>query len=371
MKQKEFRKKGKEEWFHVPEEFRKLTGMYGITLDGIGIYSGGRFDKAYYCNANKEQVSNFERVKGCTMLLRGSGVRFCFYELPEQEQKVLLLVSVRAGLLETAQNAFLGLEKDIQGNLYTFGITIYPLKAEDKLYLMHHLIMQDAVRARIDVRKYMEKTSGWLPDFKLDHYEEKKEVLVSKERASSVMYVRKIPAEHVARACRKIREEKSCRMLVTAFEPVTDQQVKECLQSNYIGLEASLQAIIRRKRGVGRISDEKDERRYVYAGIYFVISAGTEAELEQDKRQLEQELKQFGGKIEPYQYYQKQTWQKLSCLNPWEVCQTRLLQSGSIAAMNPFYQEDRVPESDEIGVKAELLAVFDAMAEKQGGAGWH
>lgn len=372
MKQKGFQRAGKEDWFRGPEEFKCTTGMTGIAEDGIGIYASGRFDKAYYCSENNESVSNYERVKGCTMLLRGAGVRFCFYELPEQDQRVLLLISVVAGSLEEARNAFSTLEKDMQGNMYTFGITIFPLAAEEKLYLMHRLIMQDASQARIDVRKYLEKTSGWLADYKLVHYEEQGGLLLAKERVSSVMYVRKVATEHVARAYQKLKQDVNCRLLATAFEPVTDKQVKESLQKNYIGVESVLQTIVRRKRGIGRISEDKDERRYVYAGIYFVLTAETKEQLEQCKKKLEQEMEVFGGKITEYQYYQKYAWQKLATLNPWEIRQTRLMQSGNIAAMNPFYREEKVPDSEELGAKAELLAVFDAMAEKtQGGTIWH
>ena len=148
MKKKAFQKVGKEGWFSVPDEFKTITGMVGIKENGIADYAGGRFDKAYYCRENIEHVSNYEKVKGCTMLLRGSGAKFCFYELPDQEQKVLLLISVQAKTPEEAETAFSILEKDMQGNLYTFGVTILPLDAEERLYLMHRLIMQDAVSAR-------------------------------------------------------------------------------------------------------------------------------------------------------------------------------------------------------------------------------
>ena len=70
--------------------------------------------------------------------------------------------------------------------------------------------------------------------------------------------------------------------------------------------------------------------------------------------------------MEEYRYYQKQIWQKLATLNPWAVRQTRLMQSGNIAAMNPFYREAEVPDSEEFGTRAELLAVFDAMTEQEG-----
>ena len=46
------------------------------------------------------------------------------------------------------------------------------------------------------------------------------------------------------------------------------------------------------------------------------------------------------------------------------------MQSGNIVAMNPFYTDSVVPDSEELGSKAELLAVFDAITER-GGIGCH
>lgn len=366
MKKKAFQKVGREGWYAVPDEFKAVTGISGIKENGISIYSGGRFDKAYYCNENFEAVSNYEKVKGCTMLLRGSGVKFCFYELMAQERKVVLLISVSAVSLIEAETAFSALEKDMQGNLYTFGITILPLSAEDKLYLMHRLILQDASQARIDIKQYMAKTSGWLQDYKLLHYTEHDMFLAAKEKISSVLYVRRVPTEHVARVYRTIKQNESCRLLVTAYESVTDQQVKESLQNNYIGIDSLLQTLIRKKNGVGKISEDRDDRRYVYAGIYFVLSEGTAEKLQETKVLLRKVLDPFAVKIEEYQYYQKVTWQKIATLNPWEIRQTRLMQSGNIIAMNPFYKDEMVPGNEEVSAKAELLAVFDAMTEQEG-----
>ena len=364
MKQKNFQKIGKDGYYRVPDEFFAVTGITGMKENGITLYDGGRFDKAYYCSENFEAVSNYEKVKGCTMLLRGIGVRFCFYELCYPEQKVLLLVSVFAKSLGEAEVAFATLEQDMQGNMYTFGITILPLSAEDKLYRMHQLIMQDAPRARIDVREYMAKTSGWIQDYKLSHYTEHDSYLETKEKCSCVLYVRRVPSEHAARVYRKIKQNAGCSLVVTAYECITDQQVKESLNNNYVGIDSLMQALNRRKIGVGRISEDQDERRYVYAGIYFMLSAESEESLVQNIEQLRKDLSVFHGKIEEYQHYQKNTWQKLASLDPWSVRQTRLIQSGNIVAMNPFYKDEEIPDSVDLGSKAELLAVFDAMTER-------
>ena len=251
----------------------------------------------------------------------------------------------------------------MQGNLYTFGVTILPLNVEDKLYLMHRLIMQDAAQARIDVNQYLAKTSGWLPDFRLSHYAEHDNYLETKERCSCLMYVRKVPTEHAARVYQNIKSKEYCRLLVTTYESVTDQQVKENLQNNYLGIDAFMQTLVRKKVGVGKIVEDRDDRRYVYAGIYFVISDSTEEEVRKCKEELQTTLNMLRAQVEESQFYQKQTWQKLATLNPWGVRQTRLMQSGNIVAMNPFYRETMVPDNEELSSKAELLAVFDAMTE--------
>lgn len=300
------------------------------------------------------------------MLLRGSGVDFCFYEAAATE-KPLLLVSMQARSLGEAAHAFSLLEQDMQGNMYTFGITVQPLSAEDRLYLMHRLVTMDMGSARIDITQYMAKTSGWLQDFKLQHYAEQEGMLRAKSSFSSVMYVRRLQAEHAAAVCRCIKKHSDGRLLVSVYEPVSDQEVMETVKKNYIGFEPLLYTFARKKRGIGKITEGKDERRYLYAGIYFSLSATEEEELRQKKGKLQEELKLYGCESAEFLFYQKQTWQRLAMLNPWEIRQTMLLHSGSIVAMNPFYAGEGNVMEEEMGTRAELLAAFDAMATERRG----
>lgn len=364
MGKKGFQKTGKdgEEYFSVPKEFRAATGMSGLTEQGIGIYAGGRFDKAYSCSENTEDVSSHERAKGCAMLLRASGVNFCFYETSEPE-RILLLISLHARSLTEAAHAFSLLEQDMQGNLYTFGITIRPLSAEDKLYLMHRLATAGMGDARIDVAQYLAKTSGWLQDFKLQHYTEQEGLMKTKDRYSSAMYVRRVQAEHAADVCRCLRQHPCCKMLVSVYGPVSDGEVMESVRKNYIGFEPLLYALTRKRRGIGKIAEGKDERRYVYSGIYFSLSAAGEEMLKEGKEELQGKLGPYGCEAAEFQFYQKQTWQSLAMLNPWEIKQTMLMKSGGVVAMNPFYREEGNAMEEEMGIKAELLAAFDAMTE--------
>lgn len=369
MKKNGFQKtgKGEEEHFLAPKEFKAATGIAGLTEQGICIYAGGRFDKAYACSENTENVSNYERVKGCAMLLRGSGVDFCFYETAAAE-KALLLVSLQAHSLGEAALAFSLLEQDMQGNMYTFGITVQPLSAEDRLYLMHRLAMMDMGSARIDIAQYMAKTSGWLQDLKLQHYAEQESLLRAKGGYSSVMYVRRLRTEQAAAVYRCLKRHSGGRMLVSVYEPVSDGEVMEAVKENYIGFEPLLYTFARKKKGIGKIAEGKDERRYLYAGIYFSLCAAEEEGLRQKKSKLQEELKPYGCEAAEFLFSQKQTWQRLTMMNPWEIRQTMLLQSGSIVAMNPFYEEGRNIMEEEMGTRAELLAAFDAMAtERKGG----
>lgn len=364
MKNKGFKKNDKqgEGYFACPEEFRLAIGMEGITENGMGIYPGGSYDKVYFCNENVQDVSNYEKIKGCTMLLRSAGIKFSFYEIPELEKVALVIVLQTQGY-EEAVKGFELLENDMRGNLYTFGITIYPLDSEERLSLMHHLVMMDVKNARIDVSSYLTKTSGWLQDYKFLHYEEQDELMRSKERCCRTMYVRRVPTEHAAEIYRRIKGNKSCTLLVSVYEPISDQMVVENLERNYIGYESVLSGLRRRKRGIGKVSENKDERRYVYAGVYFVLAAESEELLKEVEVRLQEEIVAFDCEISGFDFYQKDTWKLLVFLRPWYVRQTMLLQSGCIVAMNPFYKEERSVDSEEVGAKAELLAAFDAMTE--------
>ena len=98
--------------------------------------------------------------------------------------------------------------------------------------------------------------------------------------------------------------------------------------------------------------------------MYFALTSGNKEELEECKVSLKKQLKPFGACIQEYEYSQKNSWQKLTLLNPWGIRQTRLIQTGHIAAMNPFYRDESIPDYVEVGSKEELLAVFDAMTEE-------
>ena len=116
MKKKGFQKMGKEggEFYSSPDVFKELTGMYGITENGIGLYSRKRFDKAYIYTEHTRNGSTSENVKGCTRVLRDTDVKFCFYEFPGEKEPTLLLISVFANELSDAEQAFTNFEQEIQ-----------------------------------------------------------------------------------------------------------------------------------------------------------------------------------------------------------------------------------------------------------------
>lgn len=364
MRRKKFQKAGRAEetYYMVPEEFQSATGMNGLTEQGIGIYPGKRYDQCYVCRENEETVSNYEKVRGCAMLLRSAGVSYCFYDLPNMG-KTLLLLSLHAGSLKEAIQAFSLLEQDMQGNLYTFGITIQPLSAEEKLSLMHHLIMLNAGSARIDVARYLDKTSGWLPEYKLQHEVEQKNFLKAADGCSSVLFIRRVPAEHAAAVYRCIKQQECLKLLVSVYEPVSDQKVLDRLRECYIGYEATLYALARKKTGIGKIEEGREERRYVYAGIYFILSASEEKMLEEKKACLRKRLQEYGCDVADFWHHQKETWRRLAVLSPWEIRQSMLLPSGCMIAMHPFCREEGNLMEEDMGTKAELLAVFDTMME--------
>lgn len=366
MKKENFQKikKNGEEYFRVPKEVQIATGICGLTEDGIGMYASGRFDKVYSCSENKENVSNYEKVKGCTMLLRGTEINFCFYELPDREEKILLLLSLEAKTVSDAQKAFSLLEQELQGNLYTFGITIRPLSAEEKLYLMHQLIMADLQGARMDITQYVAKVSGWLPDFKLQHYTEEENWIRTKDKYCSVMYIRQMPTEHAATIYRKIKKMSGCRMVVTTYQPISEEEVMKQIEKNYFGYDSVLYTLTRKQLGIGKIVAEQKERRYVYAGVYFMFSEEKKEELIASKKELQEFLTQYRCDMAEYPFYQKQSAQQLFTLNPFGMKQTRLLQVNHVVAMNPFYQEDRIIPEEEVDAKAELLLAFDKFYKK-------
>lgn len=360
-----FQKTGKEggEFYSAPTTFKEMTGMYGITENGIGLYSENRFDKAYICteNAGNVFVSNAEKVKGCTRVLRDTNVKFCFYEISEIEEHTLLLISIFTKELSDAERAFANFEKEIQEKGNTFGITIKGLTAEEKLSLFHRLIMADSSGAKTNVTQYLAKTSGWLPDFELRHCQEKDRCLITGKVHSNVMYIRRIPAEYASVIYRTLKRTECCRMLVTTYEPVSEQEVMSQIQNNYMGFDSLLYKLKRKKVGIGKIAEEKPERRYLYAGIYFVLSCKDSNRLQEEKEKLQNILRKYGSEAAEYCFYQKEALQKLSFLNPWVVQQMRLIQIQSAAGMNPFYQDEKELAEDEMDEKSELLAAFDSI----------
>lgn len=360
-----FQKMGKEggEFYSSPTIFKELTGMYGITENGIGLYFGKRFDKAYFCTekvGNVSNLSNSEKVKGCTRVLRDADVKFCFYEL-SGEELILLLISVFTKELSDAERAFANFEKEVQEKGNTFGITIKGLTAEEKLSLIHRLIMAESSGAKTNVTQYLAKTSGWLPDFELRHCQEKDRCLITGNVHSSIMYIRRIPAEYTSVIYRTLKRTEYCRMLVTTYEPVSEQEVMSQIQNNYMGFDSLLYKLKRKKVGIGKIAEEKPERRYLYAGIYFVLSCKDSDHLKEEKEKLQNILRKYGSEATEYCFYQKEALQKLSFFNPWAVQQMRLIQIQNAAGMNPFYQDDKELAEDEMDEKSELLAAFDSI----------
>lgn len=355
--------------YTAPELFTAYSGVKQLEESGIFSSEGKAYHKAYFCSENKNAVTTFEKIKGCMMLLRGADISFTFYEiLTRREEKVILLLRMEAESLEEAKESFGILETDLQGNLFTFGIVLEPLTMEKRLELIHNMVMVDFPDARMDVTDYLRKPGNWLPDFDMKRYTEGKRHLKTKEGYLSVMNVRKVASEHAAAVYRLLKEYPACQMLVTAYEPVEDNEVVAFLRKEYFGTEHLFQRLKRRNSGMGLLlqKPEQNERRYLFSSIVFVLKAEEEERLNTYKRELATELEELGCEVGMYVKRQKEVYQKL--LTMQAEGQFRLVQVQNAVKMNPFYRAEQAAEvaDESMDSKAALLAAFDRMTERNG-----
>lgn len=351
-----------EKCYEVPHQLTDTTGIQIITETGI-IKRNNIYEKVYYCEENASTASNEEKIRGCTMLFRNADVDFAFYE-ECITHKVLLLIRFAAKGIEEAKEAFWVLENDMQSNLYTFGIVIQPLDANEELRSIHRLIMSDTPGGRMDINNYVEKQSGWLPDMEMkNRVDEKKWLRVTdNEELRCVFYVRRMSSEDAANIRSLVKASAACRLLVTCYEPVEDKFVAVRIRKEYFLADNIFAHLIRKNHGIGRIleSDRENERRYIFAGLYFVLGAESEEKLRAVKKELEEGLRRYRCEVVGFPGEQKSAYRHLLTLRPWAPAKMNLMLTQGIVKMNPFFRETSENHVEEKEADA-FLRFFDRM----------
>ncbi len=351
-----------EKCYAVPQQLTATTGIQMITESGI-IKRDDSYEKVYCCEENTAAASNVEKIRGCTMLLRNADVDFAFYE-DCMAQKVFLLIRFAAKGIEEAGEAFRVLEGDMQGNLYTFGIVLRPLDADGELRNIHRLAMSDTPGSRMDINHYVEKQSGWLPDLELKNRVEEKRWLrvTDNEELRRVFYVRRMSSGDAADICRLVRASAACRLLITCYEPVEDRFVAARIRQEYFSADNLFAHLERKNHGIGRIlgSDRENERRYVFAGIYFVLGAENEEKLQAAEQELTEGLGRYRCEVAAFPGEQKSAYRQLLTFRPWAPVKMNLMPAQDIVQMNPFYRETAGNHA-EVKEADAFLHFFDSM----------
>lgn len=360
---KQNRQKGDEVCYMVPEQLTHWTGIQMLSETGI-VERRRTYDKAYYCEENDTIANNTEKIKGCTMLLRETDVDFAFYEdLPQG--KVILLIRIKAANLEEARTAFQVLENDMQCNMHTFGITLHPMDANERMKSLHELCMSDNPASRMDVNSYLSsKWLAWIDDVSLKNRVEQRNVICVKETKEfrGAFFVRRMASEYAADIYQQVKNSPACKLLITCYESIDDQYIAAWVKREYFSAEAIISSLIRKNCGIGRVLEEghENERRYVFAGLYFILKAESKERLLEEREQLEKKLMEYQVEISDFPYKQKNAYRVLHTFQPWEPAKTSLILTTNAVKMNPFYREF---SEDKEGKKKEneMLQFFDEL----------
>lgn len=359
--------KGEEIRYAVPDLLMQYTGIQMVSETGI-IERNGVYDKAYYCEENLVAANNTEKIKGCTMLLREADVDFAFYE-DLMQSKVILLVRIKAINFEEARNAFGVLENDMQSNMHTFGITLHPMDANERMKSMHELCRSDDPISRMDVNNYLSsKWLAWIDDVAMKNQVEQKNAICVKgtDELRGIFYIRRMASEYAADIYRHVKNSPACKLVVTCYEPIDDQYIAAWVKQEYFSAEAIITSLIRKNCGIGRIFEEghENERRYVFASLYFVLKAENGEALSLARDELEQQLREYQVEITDFPYEQKNAYQALHVFLPWEPAKTNLMLTANAVKMNPFYKDYPDKNQDE-KKENEMLQYFDENVVKE------
>lgn len=361
---KELKKRETDEvCYVVPDYLLYLTGIQMISESGI-LRRADTYEKAYYCEENSVVADNTEKIKGCTMLLRAADVDFAFYDDCIQK-RVTLLIRLQAKSFDEAQEAYRILENDIQSNLHTFGITLHPMDANTRMRSLYELCLSDLPMARKDINSYLSpKWQAWLSEVEMKHVIEGKQSLTIKgsKEVRGIYYMRRVSSEHAAKVYRLVKSMSGIKLLVTCYEPIDDQCVAAKIRKEYFLAEAIFANLIHKNRGIGKILDVKheNERRYMFAGMYFVLAAETEEKLLEVKTKMMAEVSKYHCEMAEFFVGKGMAYQFLHTFRPWHLDKTNLILTQNAVKMNPFYTEDLETEAKR-KEENDLLSLFDKM----------
>ena len=150
--------------------------------------------------------------------------------------------------------------------------------------------MREWKNVKIDVDDYSKNTT-WLADMDVfKKWKETDQLLNTEVECKGYFYARRMPTENIGTLYECIRNHKGVKDIMIDYEPISDLDVNRKIQELYddILVGSSL---------------EENERRYLMAGIYFMIS-GTKEGIKQEFQQLKKELYLYGCRITPFYFKQ-------------------------------------------------------------------
>lgn len=334
-------KKTSEPYYIVPETFASKIGILNISESGICRIGETIYSKAFMVNETvKKKASSNETIKGSMMVLRGYDVPFKYIEYASGE--VVLDIHVNAKDFEEAKIIIEHLENDMKGSLHTFNILINAMNLQDRLYFLHQRFMNEVKDARIDVNDYI-KNVTWSADIDVfKRWKETNKLLSTEVGCKGYFYARRMPTENVGTLYELIRNHKGVTDIMIDYEPISDLDVYRKIHEIYDDV-------------LTEGSPKENERRYLMAGIYFMIS-GTEEFVEQKFEQLRKKVYLYGCRITPFYFKQFHAFKAFANFSTEGIRQLRLVQVTNAVKASPFHEEVK-KESEETSI----LDAFDSL----------
>lgn len=277
-----------------------MTDKYGLITvmdNGTFQFKNGDTNRLY-----KLTISEETDKRNAFNVMRNYDIPFSIFYI---QDAIYLMMTIQGKDLDSAEENFQEIEKDLFLNMKKNQISIDIILFEERMRLIHKCLINGLDKENINVTNYYENISGWKSEFLFQDHDgfEEKYLTGDREETFRMLYIRKVQTG-IDALIHDLAKVDTIDVIKFDYEPLADQAVGEFFRNNYMGCEKELKAVSRQNPEIydiyiGSVDDE-DKRQFTMSGISILLHMRSVEEMEDTEKKIKFIMDRYECR---YEYY--------------------------------------------------------------------
>ena len=314
-----------EELLYSCPKFLCDIGIFKISGSGIFQNYGKKYSKYYEIKIHSEAFHEQEFAA----ILRSYDIQ---YKINRNilTDKQYLMIWLEGENFHIVYQEFGKLEEYINGAFSSIGLTLRAMQLEERLRLVNLVFRTGMERQDMNITDYVHSISEWKEDFGMSGYDftTNPYVFCVDSRYFTIFYLEKCNINYLERIEWQLMESGNCMICCKDFAPVSDSDIKNSLQNNYMGLGNIIGHLKRDNPELYRVyteEEKEDSRGFIFAGAMYLYEI--KGDITEELQNIKETFLSKQGAIKLYAYQMKQALSIIAPTGNDKVIQYRMFQS--------------------------------------------